>query len=266
MRQLRLASTPSSPLPQASREQASCASLVQIGELLAVERKLVPSRDGVRARVLRRARASVPRSLYAQHAAVSPGRSRRLAVGKIAAAAVMLSALCSAAFYAGYWVKSSREPVPAPSPPIQGVRNVRSSPAAPAIVVPSDSIEPSCRPAASSTASEAAPRAPLPAEAKSNARAKSESDAYAMELRVLQPAQQAVARQDYADALAAVADHRRQFPSGRLAEEREALRVKALLGLGRVAEAQRAGVEFQGRFPYSALHGRMDEMLGTRGE
>ena len=82
-----------------------------------------------------------------------------------------------------------------------------------------------------------------------------------MELRVLQPAQRAVARKDFASALAAISNHQRRFPSGRLAEEREALRVKALLGLGRAAEAERAGVAFGTRFPKSALVGRIDEML-----
>jgi hypothetical protein len=48
-----------------------------------------------------------------------------------------------------------------------------------------------------------------------------------------------------------------------LSEEREALRVKALVGLGRIAEAKRAGAAFRKRFPRSALLGRMDELLGT---
>jgi hypothetical protein len=78
---------------------------------------------------------------------------------------------------------------------------------------------------------------------------------------VLQLAQRAVAGRDYPTALAAIAEHRRQFPAGRLAEEREALRVKALLGLGRSAEAQYAGMVFRERFPQSALRGRVDDML-----
>ncbi len=84
-----------------------------------------------------------------------------------------------------------------------------------------------------------------------------------MELQVLQPAQQAVARQDFRGALAPIAEHDHLFPSGQLAEEREALRVRALFGLGRTLEAQRAGIAFRERFPRSALLGRIDEMLGT---
>jgi TolA-binding protein len=88
-------------------------------------------------------------------------------------------------------------------------------------------------------------------------------EAYTKELRVLQPARQAVARGEYGAALASIADHQNQYPSGKLAEEREALRVKALLGLGRTAEAQRAGAAFRARFPRSALTKRIDTLLGT---
>jgi len=73
-----------------------------------------------------------------------------------------------------------------------------------------------------------------------------------------------VASHDFNTALSAIAEHQRLFPSGRLAEEREALRVKALLGLGRTAEAQRAGATFRSRFPKSALLGRIEEMLGNQ--
>jgi hypothetical protein len=84
------------------------------------------------------------------------------------------------------------------------------------------------------------------------------------EVEVLRPAQQAIARDDFASAFAAIAVHQRQFPAGQLAEEREALRVKALLGLGRVAEAKRAGAVFRDRFPHSALLERIDEMLESQ--
>jgi TolA-binding protein len=89
-------------------------------------------------------------------------------------------------------------------------------------------------------------------------------EAYTKELRVLQPARQAVARGDFASAMSAIGEHQSLFPSGKLVEEREALRIKALLGLGRATEAQRAGAAFRARFPHSALLKRIDEMLGTQ--
>jgi hypothetical protein len=45
----------------------------------------------------------------------------------------------------------------------------------------------------------------------------------------------------------------RQFPKGQLAEEREALRVRSLLGAGRMAEGQSAAAAFANRFPRSVL-------------
>jgi hypothetical protein len=73
------------------------------------------------------------------------------------------------------------------------------------------------------------------------------------ELRVLEPARVAVARGEFAKAMRPIAEHARRFKEGRLAEEREALRVKALAGLGRSEEARRAAAAFASRFPRSPL-------------
>jgi hypothetical protein len=76
---------------------------------------------------------------------------------------------------------------------------------------------------------------------------------YAMELSVLEPARSAIARSDYAGALASAARHQREFPNGLLAEERSALRVRALWGLGRTTEAGVEATAFRQRYPRSAL-------------
>jgi outer membrane protein assembly factor BamD (BamD/ComL family) len=81
----------------------------------------------------------------------------------------------------------------------------------------------------------------------------SAADAYALELRILERARAAVAAGDFSAALRAIANHQRRFPAGRLQEEREALRVKALSGLGRSDEARRAAERFRERFPRSVL-------------
>ena len=73
------------------------------------------------------------------------------------------------------------------------------------------------------------------------------------ELRLLRRARVAVARNDFAGAMAPIAEHTRRFRDGHLVEEREALRVKALAGLGRVDEARRAAAAFKARFPHSVL-------------
>ncbi len=81
----------------------------------------------------------------------------------------------------------------------------------------------------------------------------SRADAARAELRLLKQARAAVARENYAAAMPPIAEHGRRFKDGRLAEEREALRVKALAGLGRTDEAQRAASAFRARFPRSVL-------------
>jgi len=78
-------------------------------------------------------------------------------------------------------------------------------------------------------------------------------EGYDAELRVLEPARSALARGDFNSALAAIAKHEGRFPAGKLAEEREALRVKALLGLGHDDAARAAAADFRHAFPGSAL-------------
>jgi hypothetical protein len=73
------------------------------------------------------------------------------------------------------------------------------------------------------------------------------------ELRLLEQARAAVAREDFAEAIHLLTEHTRRFRTGRLVEEREALRVKALVGLGRRDDASRAAAEFEARFPDSPL-------------
>jgi TolA-binding protein len=69
----------------------------------------------------------------------------------------------------------------------------------------------------------------------------------------LQSARAAVAASDFVTAREALLEHARRFPAGQLAEEREALRVKTLLGLGRAQDARRAARAFEARFPDSVL-------------
>lgn len=78
-------------------------------------------------------------------------------------------------------------------------------------------------------------------------------ESYAAELDLLARAQVACASREFPNALARVAEHGRRFPNGRLAEEREGLRVRSLAGAGRTEEARRAAAAFAGRFPRSIL-------------
>ncbi len=91
-----------------------------------------------------------------------------------------------------------------------------------------------------------------------------EGDPFAAELDLLSRAQAAYTRHDFSRALALVGEHSRRFPNGHLAEEREALRVRSLLGCGRHGEAERASAAFARRFTRSVLLPRAGESLSTR--
>jgi outer membrane protein assembly factor BamD (BamD/ComL family) len=84
-------------------------------------------------------------------------------------------------------------------------------------------------------------------------------ESYAAELQLLQRAQSEYASQDFDNALVLVAEHGRRFPNGRLAEEREALRVRSLARAGRGDEARRALAAFANRFPHSVFLPRLQE-------
>jgi hypothetical protein len=85
----------------------------------------------------------------------------------------------------------------------------------------------------------------------------------AEEQAVLDVARVALARREGADALAAVAKHERRFPSGALAEEREAIAIQALVLLLHRDEARARGEAFARRFPQSMLSPVVEAALRT---
>jgi hypothetical protein len=218
-----------------------------IESLLKAESVLVPEPEAVRRRVLGRARAAVAGGLLPGRAAEArPWHS--FSLGKAAAAVLLLGALTAAAYELGYRRSkvSSPQVAPAPAP-------VPATMPAPAAATPAES-PPEVVP----------PPARRPSKSRpSPASAAVDVDAYASELRLLRPAQMALGQSNFASALALVDEHQRRFPSGHLAEEREALRVKVLLGLDRREDARRAAAAFRARFPNSALLARIQAMLGT---
>jgi hypothetical protein len=74
-----------------------------------------------------------------------------------------------------------------------------------------------------------------------------------VEVHLLEQAWVALEREDFAAALVPIVEHARRFKNGRLTEEREALRVRALSGLGLRDEVRRAAADFGARFPLSPL-------------
>jgi hypothetical protein len=205
--------------------------------LLEHERVIVDRPAIVRARVLARARDSIN---GADRIAGKPSSSRYLVRVVVAAAAGVVVMVSAAAAY-----QMLRRPV---STQPSETRQPSASLAVPAP-------EPQDVPAPIGAASGQDDRSPSPAPSHRPARVAVE------ELRLLDRARQSDARADYTGVLSIAAEHERRFPDGRLAEEREVLRVRALVSLGRGGEARQAASRFRRQFPRSVLLRKVDDML-----
>jgi hypothetical protein len=211
----------------------------EVRALLDHERELTPLPATVRARALARARAALVAGVDRPVAAVPLRHPHRWAV-----AAAVICLLGGAVGAAAYQFRAYISPAPAPEvrPAASPVKTIVAPP--PVVAAPVAEVV------------EEAPAAPEPTAAKPMSRA----DATRAELRLLRQARAAVAREEYAAALPPIAEHARKFKGGRLSEEREALRVKALAGLGRSDEARRAAAAFRARFPRSVLLSAVNKM------
>ncbi|WP_433935512.1 hypothetical protein AB3662_12345 [Sorangium cellulosum] len=130
------------------------------------------------------------------------------------------------------------EPAPEPGPPPEAPR--------PAASVPRRELPKNTRPAA-----------PAPAEA-----AAIDSDELLRESNLIDRAR-AAAAQDPDAALAAVSEHQREFPGGRLAEEREYVAIRALMRLGRVDEARARAASFLARYPSTSYADRVNRAVNA---
>lgn len=99
-----------------------------------------------------------------------------------------------------------------------------------------------------------APKVPPSMPPKSDEEVSRERDrALAAERMLLEQARTSLARQNPAEALAALNEHRQRFADGQLGEEREGLEVLARFAAGEVERAQAAAAEFKRRYPQSVL-------------
>jgi pyruvate/2-oxoglutarate dehydrogenase complex dihydrolipoamide acyltransferase (E2) component len=133
-------------------------------------------------------------------------------------------------------------PLPAPAPP----------PAAPAVA-------PQPEPAAPRAVRAENPPARAEHAAKTEARERDRN--LGAERGLIEQARTALAREQGAAALAVLDRHARDFPQGELEEERESLRVQALVGLGQSDQARKTGARFHRRFPRSIFGAVVDEAL-----
>jgi hypothetical protein len=217
----------------------------ELEALLAPHRTVLPLAPSVEARAI--ARASATTELPEPAAGRLPSQPRW--VFAVAAGAVIAVGAAAAA-RAWIGVPSSRVPTAAQVAPIASPRE----PGPRAVVA----APPDTEALATIVMPEAPPRRHV--ISKTGAATVAATNA---ELQLLRDARQDVTRGDFARALATIAEHVRRFRHGSLVEEREALRVKSLAGLGRHAEAQRAAAEFHARFPHSVFLSTFERMKQT---
>jgi hypothetical protein len=216
--------------------------------LLAQERVFPEERGELRARALTRAR----RTLEALSASSTRSFWQRRVTLLVAAALVLGFAAAAIAARLPLRRPTGQAPSVPPALAVTPARAQALEPARPKADVPAG------------TPSEVVSEVPERPSVGPKARRSSAADANdtdALELGLLQRTRGAVAKGEFSTALDAIAEHQRRFPAGRLREEREALRIKALAGLGRNDEAQRAAERFRERFPRSVLSRRIEETV-----
>jgi hypothetical protein len=149
-----------------------------------------------------------------------------------------------------------------PRPPIDdGIAPAASEPTATAHAVPSATTA-----APAVTASDAAPNAPASASttsvpAHAVTPSPSASSPTRSEIEILRDAQAALGGSP-AKALALAAEHERGYPNGSLGQEREMIRIQALLALGRKDEARARAARFEAAHPGSAYATRLHDLVG----
>ena len=222
--------------------------------LLERERSIPPQPAAVRARMLARAQAALLADGVSEPATANPPATASPPLRTWWAAAAVAVCVAGAAAGAVAYQAARAHPGPEPSSTAPGRPVEVVSPAAAPAQVPA---APAAIPEL--TATEAPAIAPSITRSSTRSHAAT-ADSVREELRLLHRARAAVGRADYAAALFPIGEHTRRFPDGKLAEEREALRVKSLAGLGRTEQARRAAARFEARFPRSVLSPAVSRM------
>jgi len=153
---------------------------------------------------------------------------------------------------------AARRPAPPdPAPPSSDASAVPVAPSE-SVSTPAPSLEPPLVPAPRTSADAHAGAPALPSATTSSPPASSLADEQALVDR----ARAALARGRAPDALAAVDEHQRRFPRGRLAEEREILAIQALVAAGRSADARLRAARFRTTFPKSLYLPSLGKIVG----
>lgn len=209
-----------------------------IAALLDLEREVPPMSEDTKDRAFARAAAAL---LVATEGRTTPQRRSLVRPRFVAAAAITL--LIAAAGAAAFQMQQRTAPPPA-SPVAPAVHPASQAPA-PSVdsVAPAPSVE--------------SPRA----VARPNRRAPQRQHVSPDELPLLRKAREAVGRGGFAEAMDMLREHEARFPTSRFGEERDALKVRSLSGLGRLDEAHREAKAFRSHFPHSVLLPRMNDAI-----
>jgi hypothetical protein len=215
----------------------------ELEALLAPHRTVLPLAPTVEARAITRARYMTEPSRYGEVRAFARPR------WAFAAAAGLVLAVGAGAYAARAWIEA------APPPALESQRHA---------LAPARASEPLAPVAVPATAeAEAPPAMPAPRVRRAAGKTRAPIAPSNAELQLLRDARQDVTRGDFTRALAVISEHARRFRNGGLVEEREALRVKALDGLGRHEDAQRAAAQFHARFPHSVFLPTFERLKGA---
>jgi len=218
------------------------STALQMEQLIEQAKTLRPVSPATRARVLKRVQASALAGAalwISEQPALLKGKWHKGWLGGAASATLLAGAAALA-------LNGREKPATTLHRP-----DVTASP-----VVPSAPLEPASAASSTPAQSQSTPTAPSAVEPSAARQPGRGSQSNAPELELLRRAHGAYGSGDFANALRLLAEHGRRFPNGSLAEEREALRVRALSGSGQSDSARRAARAFASKFPRSVLLSR----------
>ncbi|MFT3768137.1 MAG: hypothetical protein QM820_22020 [Minicystis sp.] len=134
-------------------------------------------------------------------------------------------------------------------------------PAAPSVVPAPEPVAATASPVPEHAGAAGAP--PSSPRARASVEEPGRDESLAAERRLLDEAQRALAEGRSAAAQEALDRHAREFPRGRLGEEREALSIRALARAGRMEEARARADRFRAAHPRSILLPAIEATVGT---
>lgn len=186
--------------------------------------------------------------------AASAGWTGALVVGAVIVVVVAGSFAARSRAPASVPVRSSVPVISSPIATSSTVAPVVHAAPSPALAprAPQATPEPASRPTANAHANAGRPSATIDES----------PDALEEEQRLLGAAQRSLTQRDSAGALATIRAHARRFPRGTLAEERDALEIRALLLAQREDEARALAARFRRRYPDSVFIATIDARLG----